>query len=723
MQKTRREFLNLSAHAMGAVTAARLIYPSIARALDVPAHTATHSIMDVQHVVILMQENRSFDHYFGSLRGVRGFGDRIPFPLPDGDGVWAQKDREGKAIHPFHMSTQSTSAQKVPDLAHSWESAQGAFNNGKYDRWIAYKSPLTMAHYRREDVPFQYALADAFTLCDAYHCSIPGCTSPNRIFFWAGGNDPKAAHGGPVISNESSCSLDTSLNIPGAEGYGHGPRYTFTTYPERLERAGISWRIYQDPKNNFIGLMNACVAFQQFNEAPKGSALCDQGMSQWTLDDLKRDVSSGTLPQVSWVCPSQEQSEHPGGSSPVQGGSFTQQVLDALTSNPEVWSKTVLFITFDENDGFFDHMPPPSPPPYRADGSSAGISTVDVADEYQDSARVTPEAGLMAKASHVYSMGIPDKLLLENAPARIPYGMSARVPMYVISPWSRGGWVNSQVFDHTSVIRFLEKRFGVMEPNITPWRRAVSGDLTSAFDFQDPNLSRFPQLPGTLPSEARRIAETQQKLPVPAPPAENQQLWQEAGVRPSRALPYDLAVEEMEARQPDGFRLRMKTANVGTSGVAAVFYVYDKRNLAAGPRIYTVEDGKSITDEWTLSGQEYDFWIYGPNGFLRVFKGERQASGSPAVTVTRAGNRSSIVVSISKHGDSPSQLIFENNAHGSRPLPFTLAPGERKTLPLALSEHGNWYDFRVRQPQSTFERRFAGRMENGHHSISDPQLA
>src|SRR5262249_44442437 len=176
-----------------------------------------------------------------------------------------------------------------------------------------------------------------------------------------------------------------------------------------------------------------------------------------------------------------------------------------------------------------------------------------------------------------------------------PYGLGPRVPMYVISPWSKGGWVSSQVFDHTSVIRFLERRFGVEEPNITAWRRAVCGDLTSAFNFADPDnhtfLEDFP--------ETTELANRARALPATTtPPTAAMPTWpeQEDGVRPSRALPYELHIHAEVHRTP---RIDLRFANTGKA--AAVFHVYDKKHLDRVPRRFTVEPHKHLVGEWDLA--------------------------------------------------------------------------------------------------------------------------
>jgi phospholipase C len=189
--------------------------------------------------------------------------------------------------------------------------------------------------------------------------------------------------------------------------------------------------------------------------------------------------------------------------------------------------------------------------------------------------------------------------------------------MYVVSPWSKGGWVNSQVFDHTSVGRFLEKRFSIKVDAISPWHRAISGDLTTAFDFASPNDPRFPELPDQSnwsASDAR-----QRTLPAPTAPATPQPLFQETGPRFSRALPYILhANAQADASKS---RVRLLFANTGFAG--AVFHVYDKLHLDRIPRRYTVEAGRMLDDEWAVGDDGlYDLWVLGPNGFHRHFKGD-----------------------------------------------------------------------------------------------------
>ncbi len=189
MRGDRREFLKRAA---GAAVGAAALPPAIAQALALPARRVTGTIRDVEHIVVLMQENRSFDHYFGTLRGVRGFGDPRAITLPSGQPVWMQPTRDGKAVvSPFHLESETSRAQTLYSLDHSWKGSHARWKH--YDAWIPTKGPLTMGHFTRADLPFYYALADAFTICDAYHCSIFAPTNPNRLFLFSGTSGLAAA--------------------------------------------------------------------------------------------------------------------------------------------------------------------------------------------------------------------------------------------------------------------------------------------------------------------------------------------------------------------------------------------------------------------------------------------------------------------------------------------------------------------------------------------------
>jgi phospholipase C len=690
MSIDRRTFLQLLT--TGALSAA--FPPSIARALSIPAHCRTGTINDVEHIVIMMQENRSFDHYYGTLRGVRGFGDNRTIDLPNGNPVWYQPHNDGYLL-PFHPGAPNLGLQFIEDLPHDWTSTHGAWNLGKYDQWVPNKGTTTMAHLVRSDIPFHYALADAFTICDAYHCSLFGPTDPNRYYMWTGwvGND--GSGGGPVVDNAEA-------------GYG------WSTYPELLQKAGISWKIYQDiglglTAEQFWGWTgdfpyignygdNSLLYFHQYQNAPAGSPLANGAKTGTNIavggtlfDIFRQDVASGNLPQVSWVVAPEAYTEHP--NWPANYGAwYVSQILDALTDHPDVWSKTAFFTTYDENDGFFDHVVPPTVPPTRAQG----LSNVDTTNE-------------IFPGSSAYAAG--------------PYGMGIRVPMVVISPWSKGGWVNSQVFDHSSLIRFIERRFGsqypgIMEGNITQWRRSVAGDLTSAFNFRSPNDATV-HLPSTvayIPPDNDRHSDY-----VPVPPTVQALPEQEPGLRPARALPYELHVRARMDLQEGVLHIYF-----GNSGqVAAVYQVYSADG-ESGPWTYTVAPGTELSDRWNFrsSGQtDYQLSVFGPNGFLRVFKGSTvHGRANLASSLSYDIQSNAVILGIHNHTRTACEVkVSSHYTHQTTKL--RLEPdGERNEF-WSLDGSYGWYDLTITSSlDSSFEHRLAGHLETGRDSMSDPAI-
>ncbi|MEU6593738.1 phosphocholine-specific phospholipase C [Streptomyces sp. NPDC046881] len=674
----RRRFLQLA----GATTAFTALAGSIQRAAALPAHYRTGSVDDVEHIVVLMQENRSFDHYFGSLRGVRGFGDPRPV-TQNGRSVWKQSDGT-KDILPFHPDADDLGLAFIQDLPHGWNDGHTAFNGGKYDKWVPAKSATTMAYLTRDDIPFHYALADAFTICDAYHCSLIGSTDPNRYYMWTGYTGNDGTGGGPVLGNDE-------------KGYG------WTTYPERLEQAGVSWKIYQDVgdgldadggwgwindayRGNYGD--NSLLYFNRYRNARPGDPLYDKARTgtdarkgEGFFDQLKADVQADRLPQVSWIVAPEAFTEHP--NWPANYGAwYVSQVLDALTANPDVWGKTALFITYDENDGFFDHVIPPYPPASAAQGKS----TVDPAPDL-----------FKGDAGHVAG----------------PYGLGQRVPMLVVSPWSRGGYVCSETLDHTSIIRFIERRFGVREPNISPWRRAVCGDLTSAFDF-----SRKDTAPVPLPSTAGYQPKDHDRHPdyVPKPPANPSLPRQEPGSRPTRPLKYAPVVDGSADTAAGKFTLTFASG----AHAGAVFLV-TSNSRTDGPWTYTTQAGKTLSDAWNsvYSGGGYDLAVHGPNGFLRVFKGRNKVAG-PEVTARHAGD--DIELTFTNKGSGTVKLKLANG-YGGSPVTVTVRPGATVRHTVALAASTRWYDLTVTSDADpAFLRGFAGHVENGLPGVSDPAI-
>ncbi|USI99541.1 phospholipase C, phosphocholine-specific [Xanthomonas prunicola] len=685
----------------GLTSGAACLLPSIARAAAIAPDRRSGTLEDLQHVVILMQENRAFDHYFGALPGVRGFGDRFPIPAPPLPGapartVWLQPSEDGRQwLTPFALDTAAQFGfMRVKGTPHSWPDAQQAWDHGRLGQWAAAKHNHALGYYARADIPFQYALAEAFTVCDAYHAAIQTGTNSNRVFLWTGGNDPQARAGGPVIGNSHD-------NFPQLGGFAEP--YRWGTYVEALQHAGVSWQIYQDMADNFTD--NPLAGFAPFRQAYSGTPGHDpqlraRGVSTRGVAQLREDVLGGRLPAVSYLIADAAGSEHPDPSSPAQGAAYTARVLDALTADPAVWSRTALLVMFDENDGFFDHMPPPAPPSpdARAFGGFAGASTIATDDDYHRNAAPGEQ-----------------KVDLPELRGR-PYGLGPRVPMYVISPWSRGGWVDSQVYDHTSVLRLLERRFGVPAPEITPWRRAVCGDLTNAFDFRNADARPFAAaLPDVSATAARAAALREHALPPL--PATLQPPEQPFGVRRSRALPYRPSVELAHLPARGEVKLHMSNA-----GAAVVLHVYDRFDLAAIPRRYTVGNGAAVEGTWTTYDGRYDLWLLGPNGFHRHYRGDLDAAPPLAEITQDADDAQALCLTLRNPGNRPLHVALEPGAY-TQAQPHqhvTVAGGEEYRVRWSATSTGGWYDLWLVQDGA--RQRLAGRVETGKPGISDPAL-
>ena len=686
----RRSFLQ----SLGGTTLAAAFPASIAKALSMSPPNQACSIANIEHIVILMQENRSFDHYFGTLNGVRGFADPRAVTLPSGNPVFYQPNANGGYTLPFHPAARPLGLQFLEDLPHDWTSTHGARNDGKHDQWVPSKGPVTMAHLTRADIPFHYALADAFTICDAYHCSLLGPTYPNRFYMWTGWTGNDGSHGGPALEN-----------------LWNG--YSWSTFPEQLEKAGISWKIYQDggqgmdaahnwgwdTTNPYAGNYgcNSLLRFDQYIHAEPGSPLFANARAATNVsaggslfDLLRQDALGNKLPQVCWIVPPEAYTEHP--NWPANYGAwYVSRILDALTANPEVWSKTAFFLTYDENDGFFDHVIPPTPPQTRAQG----LSTVEVTHE----------------------------IFAGNAQfAAGPYGLGMRVPMLVISPWSTGGWVNSEVFDHTSLIRFIQARFGLAElreNNITPWRAAVAGDLTSAFNFDHcaANEISLPGVASYAPTDNARHQDYS-----PAPPTNQAMPAQEPGTRLACGLAYSVNVYGEVDSAAGAFTMRFVNSGART----AVFQVRSA-NPATGPWTYTVQPQAELADSFKFESHgevAYDLSVYGPNGFFRAYKGR---SGSQA----SVNFQSSIVYNISSDGitlqsqnlGAESAELQIKNLYTNGIVTKVVEHAAVANQSWSLQNYFGWYSVVLSvQSDPNFQQRFAGHLETGQPSRTDPQI-
>ncbi|WP_425518476.1 phospholipase C [Mycobacterium spongiae] len=452
---SRRKFLGKAAALSAAAAQLNWAGPVIEKAYA--AGPCSGHLTDIEHFVFLMQENRSFDHYFGTLSGTDGFDTASPLFQQQGWNPETQQLDPAGTTMPYRLDTTRgpvVNGECVNDPAHDWIAMHNTWNGGANDNWLPAQSqsgipggnvPATMGFYTRSDLPIHYLLADTFTVCDSYHCSLLGGTLPNRLYWLSASIDPDGTQGGPQVVNPT---------IPPIQ------RFSWTTMPDNLSAAGISWKLYQTktlgPIVNTLAVYGSIM--NNFAQAANPrSDLARYGLSPIYPWDFIADVQRNRLPQVSWLVPGFLQSEHP--AFPASAGAIAiVNALRILLSNPAVWEKTALIISYDENGGFFDHVIPPTAPA----GTPGEFVTVP------DINSVSGSGGI-----------------------RGPIGLGFRVPCLVISPYSRGPMMVHDTFDHTSQLRLLETRFGVPVPNLTAWRRSVTGDMTSAFNFASPpNPSR-----------------------------------------------------------------------------------------------------------------------------------------------------------------------------------------------------------------------------------------
>jgi len=837
--QTRRDFLKLAALLSGAAGVSGFVPDSIQRAYAIAPEPGS-TWLDAEHIVILMQENRSFDHALGVLRGVRGFNDPRAIRLPNGNSVFVQTDKAGISYAPWRLDMHDTRITWMGSIPHSRNSQVDAWNDGRHDDWIDAKRswdpeyahvPMTMGHYTREDLPFYYALADAFTVCDQNYCGIMTSTTPNRSCFWTG----------TVRDRQSTDSRVFMRN----DQYLHGGM-VWKTYPERLQDAGVSWKFYQNDVMNsglrgeedawlgnfgcnlleFFAAYNieaypgyvkeqqeeiahysaelpqleteisqandpdkvddlkSRIAYAQKRIAECRAALVNGGEARYrqltpeqkalfhaafvtnagasdfhsleslpftdngkpltmnvpkgdVLYQFRKDVEDGKLPTISWLTAPENFSDHP--VSPWYGAWYVSEVMDILTKNPEVWKKTIFILTYDENDGYFDHAPSfvaADPKRPWTGGASAGIDT-GIEYTYKEDELV---------------QGVPEKEARTG-----PIGMGFRVPMIIASPWSRGGWVNSQLFDHTSTLMFLEQfvqqKFGktVREENISAWRRAISGNLTSVFrpyDSAEPDLdflnrdnfvvgiqkTRFMEIPANYkPLDGAAIDQINR-----APGDSSLVPHQEPGIRRACSIPYELLAEGTLTEDGTAFELRMTAGDelFGTEAAGAPFNVY-LRNLNPGTEgsvdgmraaTWAVRAGDTLTQQFPLAlfdNGNYIIDVHGPNGFYRSFRGGRT---SPPFTVrveyeARDGKYTgNLQVHLHNTTGHDVHAILESNSSKPDSTSHRIHSGDEKTVVMRLGKSHGWYDFIVRAAGFDAETHLAGHVETGRPSFSDPRM-
>jgi len=848
MNDTRRDFLKKAALLTGAAGLTNFIPESIQKAMAINAPPGS-TWLDAEHIVILMQENRSFDHCFGTLKGVRGFNDPRFITLPDGNPVWLQSNKKGETYAPFRLDIKNTNATWMDSLPHSWGNQVSARNDGKFDQWLENKRnsipeyadmPLTLGYYTREDIPFYYALADAFTVCDQHFCSALTGTNPNRLFFWTG----------TVREDQHEKSRAHVWN----DDMDYGT-LKWAAFPERLENHGISWKCYQnevaidtgfegeedDWLSNFQdnpleffaqynihlypahlaamkkksaelpakidALKKQIAAFpagdnavkqlkQQLRDSQNDLDGANKELNTWNegmfenlgereksihhkafvtnkkdpdhrkletlkyadngterelqvpkgdvLHQFREDVNSGTLPTVSWLTAPESFSDHP--SSAWFGAWYVSEVLEILTKNPDVWKKTIFILTYDENDGYFDHVPPFTAPNAHKPETGAVSKGIDTSVDF-----VTLEQELERN-------DFPEKFDKESS-----IGLGFRVPMVIASPWTKGGWVNSEVFDHTSTLQFLEeflsKKTGkkVQEPNISDWRRTVCGNLTSVFrPFHGENtaqpefVKRDPFVESIHKAKFKKTPSDFRPLTVGEIAAFNQNAksspympQQEPGIRRSCALPYELYAHAQLNSDKSALEIAFTAGNksFGSKSSGAPFNVYapgkylqtkgNEQPAFESVRTwaYGLTAGDTLTANWPLNEFEdknYHLRVYGPNGFYREFKGNAadpkvqvKLNYLPAAGPTKQRGHAELVLVNSGH--QPVQITVNDNAYQTGSRKVTVPAGSKSTHVLNLDKSFGWYDFSVTvSGHSAHSQRFAGRVENGEAGFSDP---
>jgi len=819
MNTSRREFIKKASLLAGATASLNLLPESIQRALAINAATGT-SYLDAEHVVFLMQENRSFDHCFGTLQGVRGYNDPRAMIQPSGLPVWYQQNQSQQTFSPFHLDIENTKATWMGDLPHGWKDMVMARNKGKMDSWLDAKKPgnpeykhipLTMGYYNRKDIPFYYALADAFTICDQNFCSSLTGTSANRSYFWSG-TIREDAH-----NPDSTAHVDNSqINYKNVN---------WKTFPERLQEAGIPWKVYQNELSlptgmtaeeedwlaNFTDnnlefheqyqvkfhpvyyqfaknkikeltdlLMVAKFATEKaylkvvqelegfkndvekyspenFEKLPialqeihKRAFVTNTGDSAYhklenltyedeqgfkqlnvpkgdVLHQFRKDVETGNLPTISWMVAPCRFSDHP--SSPWYGAWYVSEMLDILTQNPEVWKKTIFVLTYDENDGYFDHISPFVPPLSSRPETGA-----------------VPQ-GMDTSADYVTSDQEKKRTQNEKSTLDSPIGLGYRVPMIIASPWTKGGWVNSEIFDHTSSLQFMEhfieKKIGkkIREENISPWRRLICGNLSSVFrNSVDDSKIELEFI--NRNKSIKRIYSSQAKNPPgnyeQASPAllskirnddqDNRVLGiQEPGTKQACPLPYDLEVHINLDYKRKNIILEFDLAGrlpstkiVGMPLQVISHSIYSNDQTPGRVWDFAVRPNEKLVYQWPFSAfrnNKFSLSVHGPNGFYRLFKGNFTPK-QYQLKVTTTDYSHGFTVKTDNNS-----LNFEVRDPSYGYLSKKLFKNKPDKIFWELNKSDGWYDFIIESPEdSDFYFRYAGHQESPQYSRTDPLM-
>ncbi len=801
---------------MGGMTFLNAMPSSIQRALSIEADPGT-TFLDAEHIVFLMQENRSFDHCYGTLSGVRGFNDPRVIRQPNNLPVWFQTDANQNIYGPFRLDIENTRITWMGSLPHTWKDMVAARNNGNMDKWLIAKKPgdkeyahmpLTMGYYTRTDIPFYYAFADAFTVCDQHFCASLTGTSPNRSFFWTGTirENPRDPNSEAHVTNGQINYQDVS----------------WKTYPERLEENNISWKVYQNELSLSVGFSDleeswlanftdnnlefyqqynvrfhkAHIQFKQLELERVKKQLQDKNLqeeekhklqkTQMRLENylqdyseeafyklpvvaqnihkkafttnisdpnyhkieevkyerdgeikkmhvpkgdilyqFRKDVKENKLPMVSWLVAPCNFSDHP--DAPWFGAWYVSEVLDILTKNPEVWKKTIFVLTYDENDGYFDHVAPFVPPLSTIAKQGKVSNNIDTQDEW-----VTLEQ---------------DKARDSKSSVSSPIGLGYRVPMVIASPWTRGGWVNSEVCDLTSTLQFLEyfieKKTGkkVIEENISEWRRGACGNLTSVFqsandlrkiDIDFVNRNKYVEriLSARYKNAPNGFAE------YSLSELQNNTAWndlkdfpkQESGVKKACALPYNIHVNATFDKSGFNMKFGIETNKLKNKEYLAPIQVYSNIEYEGQKGKnwnFSVDEKSPINYNWlanNLDKGKYHFNVHSFNGFYRSFKGN---INQPHVEIDFKTNLDQTISIILKNKSKQALLFYVQDVVYSKiNSKIKLKAKSEHILDFEYVKYKGWYDVVISLAEyPNFVYQYAGHIENGESSITDPYMA
>lgn len=267
----------------------------------------------------------------------------------------------------------------------------------------------------------------------------------------------------------------------------------------------------------------------------------------------------------------------------------------------------------------------------------------------------------------------------------------------------------------------VEKRFNISCSSISPWRRAIVGDMTSAFNFESPDYT-WPKLPETKNYTEESVDQCLH-LPYPMVPIDQSLPKQESGVRISRALPYQFRTEDVVNFATNSFELIID--NIGQTGAPFIFYDLFHLGVDAAVRHYTVESQKSIESILPIecddgASCQYHFHLLGPNGYFRQFFGSSECPLYSAKLSYLVADGAVLLTIVNAAADT-TEFSIVDNAYWADPVSISLSPDEIRELQWNVTSSGNWYDITI-SSSDCFRRRFGGRMENGLDSISDPAM-